>query len=67
MNCRKKKKSKPIRWREEPKIVFTRNQSVHLERENSSVPGGKTVPVPLLSTHPRPQTTPVVLLLLQTR
>ena len=43
MNCRKKKKkSKPIRWREEPKIVFNRNQSVHLERENSSVPGAQS-------------------------
>ena len=40
MNCRKKKKkSKPIRWREEPKIVLTRKQSVHLKRENSRVPG----------------------------
>ena len=38
MNCqRKKRKTKTIEWKEEPKIVFTRNRNIHLERDEIKV------------------------------
>ena len=42
MNCRKKKKNIiPIGWKEEPKIVLSRNRNVYLERSVHKCPGGE--------------------------
>jgi hypothetical protein len=51
------KKIQTIGWKDELKIVFSRNRSMHLEGVNTSFPLGKAVPVPLHA--------PVVLLLLK--